>query len=191
MKRTCLCTSVCVCEGEVQTPRFEISVCISCIMSFISQWWWPCQSWGKEKSYINTGSHPCRPIHSLLSLNILPWTFPSLCIFLSFHPPLSLSPSLPLQLSASLTQPQSVYGRWLGSLKGTGRHWSWAFKWLVPATPPLSLSLCLPRLLEVCPKTVSIFDRHALLTQQRIEPQLDPEVLVHIRTHSHTHTLVL
>ena len=116
---------------------------------------------------INSGSHPCRPIHSSLFLflnilrSLLPQTFPPVCIFLG--PP---SSSLSLQLSASLTRPQSVYGRWLDLWKGTGRRGAEHLSGGLQSAPPLFLCHCVFQGFWKSAWSVSMFDIRALLTQQ-------------------------
>lgn len=79
---------------------------------------------------------------------LLPWTFPSVCIFLSLYPP--LSPALCL---VDLTT--KCHGRWLGSLKGTRRHW-----WSGQATLPLTVRRNV-WVFGALPNSVSVLDIHA------------------------------
>lgn len=126
----------------------------------------------RKKKENNSRSHPCRPIHFSLfppqiSVPSPPVNIP-FCLYISFPPFSSFSSSLPHWLDHKVSWQMT---RW--SLTGTWRRW-----WSYQATLPLSVRRCVfSGLLELCPNLSQCLTDVFLLTEQQIEPQLDPEIL--------------
>lgn len=125
----------------------------------------------RKKKENNSRSHPCRPIHFSLfppqiSVPSPPVNIP-FCLYISFPPFSSFSSSLPHWLDHKVSwQMTRISDRNLETLV------------VVPSHPTsFCASLCLFGLLELCPNLSQCLTDVFLLTEQQIEPQLDPEIL--------------
>ncbi len=155
--------------------KFVISVCILLLMSLISQWRWPCHS-KKEKNKTSTleathvgpftphFSFPKYPPPSPPPLNI------PFCLYISFPPSSAFSSSPPhwLDHKVSVADDSELW-------KEQGDAGAERLSGGIEA-PHLFLRVAgvSSHFLEACPNLSPYLTYVLLLTQQQIDPQLDP-----------------